>query len=409
MKSGRARWILTSLRYGLCVAAIWYLIMVVPWNDHVTLSDTAKTRVRLIEQRGDEYVIFRDGRQEVIPASGVFQIEDGDHLLPQIELGIPSVVKGTDKLWAIWALLLFVPVPILAAIRLVWMLRIQEVHLSLWQSIKLTFAGNFFNFALPGMTGGDLIKAYYITRFTHRKTEAVTTVFLDRVVGLSSLVLMAGAMIFLTRDPSQFGQMVILLGVVFGGLAVAGVLVFSQRVRRILRLGRLIDLLPMSDQLHRIGGATLAVRHNKALVTLSLLVTFLLQTIVIISASVMAMKALGMEGRFTHYFIYIAIGFLISAVPISPPQAFGVMEFFYIQFFTYGGQNSASQAVALALAVRLIQLFWSLPGVLVPLLGAHLPARAELEALEKNNGDATTPAGNGEHNSNEPQPAASGQ
>jgi ADP-ribose pyrophosphatase YjhB (NUDIX family) len=32
--------------------------------------------------------------------------------------------------------------------------------------------------------------------------------------------------------------------------------------------------------------------------------------------------------------------------------------------------------------VRLIQLFWALPGVLVPLLGAHLPSQAEREAME---------------------------
>lgn len=383
MKSSRYRWVLTALRIGLCAAAILYLVTHVPWHNHVRLSDADGTRVRLIEQRDAEFVVLRDGQPQTIAPADIRHIEVDGRQVPNIEYGIPSVVLRTDKLWAALALLLFVPVPLLAAIRLTWMLKIQQVRLSLWQSIKLTFAGNFFNFALPGMTGGDLIKAYYITRFTHRKTEAVTTVFLDRVVGLSSLVLMAGAMIIFTRDPSQFRQLAAMLGVICAALAVGGVVVFSRRVRRVLRLSALVDRLPMSAQLHRIGQATLAVRGHKTLVTLSLLITLVLQTIVIVSATVMARDALAMQGSFTHFFIYVAIGFLISAVPISPPQAVGVMEFFYIQFFTYGGLNSASQAVALALAVRLIQLFWSLPGVLVPLFGAHLPNRVELEALEQ--------------------------
>jgi hypothetical protein len=39
--------------------------------------------------------------------------------------------------------------------------------------------------------------------------------------------------------------------------------------------------------------------------------------------------------------------------------------------------------VAFALANRLTQLVWAVPGVLVPLLGAHLPSQAELKALEE--------------------------
>ena len=83
-----------------------------------------------------------------------------------------------------------------------------------------------------------------------------------------------------------------------------------------------------------------------------------------------------------YYCTYVSIGFLIAAIPITPPQAFGVMEAAYVQFFTQGGLNDASQAVALALGVRFIQLVWALPGLLVPLLGAHLPNKAELAALD---------------------------
>jgi hypothetical protein len=66
------------------------------------------------------------------------------------------------------------------------------------------------------------------------------------------------------------------------------------------------------------------------------------------------------------------------------------MEAAYIQFFALGRlHNDPSQAVALAVALRLIQLVWALPGILVPLLGAHLPRKDELASLEAQRPDQT--------------------
>jgi uncharacterized protein (TIRG00374 family) len=379
---GRHRLILLVLRYGLCAAAIVWLVMTVPWHDHVRLNDARRTRVRLIAQRGGEFVVEQDGREQVLAAEQVHWIRAAGRSVPDIEYGIRSVVRNSDKLKALWAVLLFAPVPLLAAVRLVWMLRIADVGISWWNSVILTFAGNFFNFALPGMTGGDVVKAYYITRLTTRKTEAVTTVLLDRVIGLTSFVAMAAIMILLTRNPAEFADLALMLAAILLGLAALAVVVFSRRIRRRLHLREILQRLPMASQLERVAQATLAMRQRKLLVGLALLITFLLQSIVIVSAIVMA-DALRMQVRFGFFFIYIAIGFVIAAIPITPPQAIGIMEFFYVQVFTSGGENSASQALALAVAVRLIQLVWALPGILVPLTGGPRPQSAELRATSQ--------------------------
>ncbi len=381
METKRYRWLLSVVRYGLCAAAILFLVFTVPWHDQVHLNDAAKTRVRLIAQRGDEFVIRHEGQTQTVGPAAIHFAEIGGQLVPDVEPGMRSVVLESDPGLALWAVVLFAPVSILAAIRLVWMLAVQRMRLSLWNAIKLTFAGNFFNFALPGMTGGDLIKAYYITRFTHRKTEAVTTIFLDRVIGLASFVIMAALMLLIAQDSSRLGGLALPLGLILAGLAVGAVIVYSRRIRKVLRLRQIVERLPLSHQLQRIADATLAMRQHKTLVLLSLLITFVLQTVVILSAIVMA-RALHMEGSFASFFVYIAIGYVIAAVPISPPQAIGVMEFFYVLFFTADGRNTASQAVALAVAARLIQLLWALPGVLVPLFGTPMPTRAELKQLE---------------------------
>jgi len=380
MSKPRSRWALRLLRYALCLAAIGFLVYVVPWYDRVKLDDADQTRVRLVEQRDNELVIERDGRREVISNDQVRRIEVGGQLVPDIEPGIPSVVLQLDRRLALLSILIFAPVWFIQAYRLVLMVAIQGVRLPYWSAIKLTFAGNFFNFALPGTTGGDLVKAYYLTRYTHLKTEVVTTVFLDRAIGLFGILVLAAGGILTAWNPEQFGPLLGVLGLIFAGLMVGALIVFSRRLRHGLRLPQLAARFPGGEQLLRIGRATVAMRQHKLKLVGAIIVTLVLQSIVLVSAAVMAW-ALGMSGSLVYYFIYVAIGFLVAAIPISP-QAIGFMEAAYVGFFTRGGLNTASQAVALALAVRLIQLVWAIPGVLVPLLGAHLPRTKDLEALE---------------------------
>ncbi|MBK8914796.1 MAG: flippase-like domain-containing protein [Phycisphaerales bacterium] len=377
--SKRVRWLLLALRLGLCAVALVYLYFNVKWNDYVQLNEPAE-RVRLYEAGDDELVVQIGGERRTIPRS---QARELPGKAGEIEIipGLRSVLAAIDGRRALLAIALFMPVPLLSALRLVWMLAIQGVRLRSWDATKLTFVGNFFNFALPGTTGGDLIKAYYITRFTTQKTEAVTTVFLDRVVGLLGLVILAGGMMAVSWDGGQFGRLALVIGGVCAGLAVLAAMVMSRRLRHLIRLPQLAARLPAGKHLLRVGRSFTAMRDRPMWVLAALLLTVLLQACVMVSAYFMAL-ALGMKDDFVRYFIYVPIGFLIAAIPVSPPQAFGVMEWAYIQFFANTGMSSASQAVTFALAVRAIQLVWALPGVLVPLLGAHLPRRDQLAELE---------------------------
>ena len=180
MNRNATRWLMTILRYGLCVAAIVFLVYTVSWHDTVILKDAPDEAVRLLEWNESELTIEREGQPTTLTWDDV-KHDDG---VPAITYGIRGIVHRMNLRQALLAILIFLPVPILQSIRLVWMLAVQDVKLSYWNAIKLSYAGNFFNFALPGTVGGDVIKAYYVTRFTHHKTEAVTTIFLDRVVGL---------------------------------------------------------------------------------------------------------------------------------------------------------------------------------------------------------------------------------
>ena len=80
-----------------------------------------------------------------------------------------------------------------ALIGLRWwlLLRGQSVFIGLWMAVKLHFLGLFYNNIMPSSIGGDLLRAWYVAKHTDRKLQAVLSVFVDRVLGLSAMTLIA--------------------------------------------------------------------------------------------------------------------------------------------------------------------------------------------------------------------------
>src|SRR5690606_33017655 len=76
--------------------------------------------------------------------------------------------------------------------RLHLLLKSHELNKSYFQTWRLSMIGLFFNYTLPGGTGGDLFKIYYLVRAnTEKRGLAVGLVVLDRLLGLYGMVGMA--------------------------------------------------------------------------------------------------------------------------------------------------------------------------------------------------------------------------
>ncbi len=270
---------------------------------------------------------------------------------------------------ALVGLLVYGPAPVVLALRLRWLLAVHGVAISVWQAVKVTFAGNFIIGALPvGTPGGDAAKAYYIARDTPLKHEAVTTVFVDRVIGVISLVGLAGVVCLLNwKNPSlsKYGRPISLAVI---AMVVGGGVYFSSRLRSLLRVDRALSYLPLGGHIRRIDHAALEFRNHPGRVLGGLSLTLVLQVIAIVS-HFLAGWALGMVGpspwaTLPVYLAFVPICFLAGALPI------GAMELIYIGLFAYNpglGSPTPETAVSLSLLSRLIQLLWAMPGLLVVL------------------------------------------
>ena len=280
---------------------------------------------------------------------------------------------GSDKAVLATAVVIFAPAPLLQSVRFVWMLRTQDIHISYWEAIKLSYLGNFFNNFVPaGAVGGDVVKAYYVAQHTHRKTEAITAVFLDRVVGLLSFVVYAVVgMAFVLDDRTR--DVAVWLGAFCLFLAIGGSLMLSRRFHAMLRLNRLEGRTRLAEQINRTAAAMLRFRGHSATAVLALVATLVAHLILFWSFSVAAV-GFGMKADFVGYCAFLAISILVAAVPVSP-GGLGTMEAAMVYLLVGGGFGDREHVILLALAIRAIQLFWALPGGTAYLAGS---CRADL-------------------------------
>ncbi|HOA72993.1 MAG TPA: lysylphosphatidylglycerol synthase transmembrane domain-containing protein [Phycisphaerae bacterium] len=290
--------------------------------------------------------------------------------------------RQADPTLLLLSVAVFAPAPVLIAIRLKLLLDVHQVRLSVWQAVKVTFAGNFIINALPlGTTGGDSVKAFYIARDTPFKHEAVTVVFFDRVIGVLGLVLMSGIVLLLDWHNPAFRSWGRPIGVLVLLVVVGGGLYFSNWTRKLLHLDQLLARLPLGSHLQRIDRAVFEFRNRPGRVLLCLVLTNILQVNSIVSLF-LAGWSLGVIDPQTSpwaslpvYLAYVPICYLAGALPI------GVMEGGFQQLLHgAAGFGTLEAALSLSLFGRFIQLVWALPGGLIVLRSR--PRAEDVAAME---------------------------
>jgi uncharacterized protein (TIRG00374 family) len=71
------------------------------------------------------------------------------------------------------------------------LVRVVDRRFTLGAAFLLGFIGNVFNLVIPGAVGGDLVKAAYLARMHVKKTQAIASMVIDRIVGLLGLFALA--------------------------------------------------------------------------------------------------------------------------------------------------------------------------------------------------------------------------
>jgi uncharacterized protein (TIRG00374 family) len=277
------------------------------------------------------------------------------------------LVRPSAGLWS----LLFMGLTIgLGMLRWRMVLAVQGLRLRLARASEISLVAHFFNSFLLGSTGGDLMKAYYAARETHHlKTEAVVTVFVDRLIGLLAMLFFAGAMLLLNlgllraqpRIAALAGMIVAMLS---AGAILAGLSFWGGLSRRWPKAREWLRRLPKGHLLERSLEACRRFGRERRF----LLKTFGL-SMVINAVCVLQILALarGLDLRIPPKALFAIVPMIIcvSAIPITP-SGLGVRENLYV--WTLSAPQIGvppTYALSLSLLAYAGSLFWSLVGAVV--------------------------------------------
>ncbi len=413
-----ARW-KGAVRAAAALALIALLFRIVPWSDHVEWraefgDETLSGRLVVDAATGATLFTVEDGERrgtqlEFVPTTGaaatvatwqaVIVTRAGD-VARRIELSDAARIDldkqpspglrtsltrlANAPLALIQAFLLYIAAAMLSFQRWQVLLRAVGVEARFWRVQKLGFLGLFFSNIIPGMTGGDLVKAIMVARdHPEQKPAAVLSVIVDRAIGLLGLAVVASAA--LAFQHGRFADAALKLNVILGAILLGACVVMSRRLRRAIRLDKLLAALPFAAVLKKLDRAALLYREAGWQVVYSVTVSFAVHGMILLSFTVLG-GALGIRIGLLDYFSLVPLALIAQSLPLTPGGV-GVGEAMFIYFLAPAGVARAA-ALALSVSYRFVQLIVSLIGGVLMLV-RHEPrvSKQEIDA-EPTNGES---------------------
>jgi glycosyltransferase 2 family protein len=230
-----------------------------------------------------------------------------------------EAIRNAQFRWVAMGILAYAVVEIAALFRWHVLLKVQKISLSLPRLASLFFIGMFYNQFLPGGTGGDIMKSYYLLKETpDKKAGALLAVVFDRFIGLVALVAITATLIglrydFLSQKPETRNLLWLLL-IILGSSVLFLVSTFVISGFKLLH--SLPARFPGRDKLIEISAAYhLYARHWRA--TLVAFAASIVAHLATFTTFLCAAYALGAPVPVVNFFAVMPVERTISALPIS--------------------------------------------------------------------------------------------
>ena len=335
------------------------------------------------------YWNIKPGKTEEIEPRQIVGEHPSSLPYPLIDRGIGPMLHQANTGLLVASILVFPIVFFIVAYRWHELLKALEIRMGYGRAFVLNMVGSFYNTFMPGSTGGDVFKAIYAAQQTTHRTRAVMSVIVDRVIGLLALVLLGGVMATVglfkidPADPARRKCAQIAVGSLAIIMCTAiGLLIFYTPVlRRYTGLDWIIRRLPMQRQVQAAIETMEILRRHPFLVLWTIAVTIPVHSTVVVSAMLAGM-AFNLPLHPLYYWVVVPVVVLSGSIPISP-QGAGVMEFFAILLTKRQG-CTVSQAFALTMSIRIVQILWNLTGGFFVLRGGfHAPTEQEKQTMDQ--------------------------
>jgi hypothetical protein len=254
--------------------------------------------------------------------------------------------------------------------RLRMLLAAQGTRLSFVTMLRLTYLGAFFDIFLVTSVGGDAVKAVYLAQEAPvgRRTEAVSTLVLDRLMGLLGLLTLTFVIALwhldVMWDDTRIRYYFIILIAVSLGLLCGTAMLFSRRVYESRPMQWMLGHLPLGTFIGRAYASLQEYRGRPLVVLLAWLMSLGVHVIGVCAGYALVL-GLGIEPpRFGTFFVaWFIANFVCSFAAFG---AVGVGQVLYNAIFMTVAQMS--NGADLATAAQITAVLAKMPGMIAWLL-----------------------------------------
>jgi glycosyltransferase 2 family protein len=200
-----------------------------------------------------------------------------------------------------------------------------DVPLKLLDAVRLGFLGTMLNMVSVGAVGGDLFKAIAAARMTQRRrTEVITSVLVDRAIGLLGLVIVAAISLSMAKELSVNLQWIRAGAATLSGIGLLALILIVFLGHR-LPLKFLHRIPWIGHSLYRVANACLVFQGRPGLVLQMLVSTLCVHSLLTIACCLISNALYMNPPTVFQHFQAIPPAMAAATLPLTPGGV-GVQE-----------------------------------------------------------------------------------
>lgn len=283
-----------------------------------------------------------------------------------------AALTSASPLWLVLAFITLILGKIITSYRWQILLKAQEIDVPLRFLIGSVFVGQFFNSFLPTTIGGDAMRAYDTAIFSKDSTKSVVSVFVDRMIGVFALAVLAVfALVIGFASGQDVSFYVIPVMLVFILCSIGVLLIFSARIYNVMdQLMRLFHLDKLALKLEEAYNSFSLLRTFPRVLVIAFLASLLLQINVILFYYFIGVS-LDLGVSFLYFAMIVPVALVVLLVPFSI-NGIGIREGIFVYLLTGLGVEN-KDAIALSwISFGLMLTQGIIGGIIFALRGIHL-------------------------------------
>ena len=218
------------------------------------------------------------------------------------------------------------------------LIKVRGIVVKFGRLFWINSIGSFLGLFLPSSLGTDVVRGYYLVKNNSERSVSISSVFVDRVLGLISLLLLGlVSLLFAGNLVSKFNLNLYLAVLTF--ITLVGVYFFQRNETK-----KILELLFIKMKQHKIieyamklHGSILEYKKYPKTLLLSFVITILVQVTRVLTYYAVA-AAFDIEISIVYFFLFVPLIMIVMMLPITI-GGLGLREGTFVAFFTMIGMS----------------------------------------------------------------------